>query len=128
VPPPNMALIQQLTRLENLFWAWEKAKASYSFDKTWYDEMALSHFEGNLRANLLRIQKRFQDGEYQLEPARLVAFPSDITWRSGVARREPVSGGVSVRLSRAQVNDRQIERRPGLSAVAVRALNAPSEI
>lgn len=70
-----MALLDQLLRLENFFWAWEKAKAAYSFDKTWYDEISLREFEGDLKANLSRIQHEFLHGRYVMTPAQLVAFP-----------------------------------------------------
>jgi hypothetical protein len=47
-----MPLKDNLLRIENFFWAWEKARSSYSFDKTWYDEIELASFEGQLKRNL----------------------------------------------------------------------------
>ena len=66
---------ERLLRVENLFWAWEKAKAAYSFDKTWFDEVELAGFEANLKRNLLEIRSRFATGRYLLDPARPIAFP-----------------------------------------------------
>lgn len=71
----HMPLREKLLRFENFFWAWEKAKASYSFDRTWYDEVELARFEADLKRNLTQIRAAFEAGRYQLAAARPIAFP-----------------------------------------------------
>ena len=70
-----MSLRDDLLRVENFFWAWQKARASYSFDRTWYDEIELATFETNLKENLHALRDEFASGQYALRAARPVAFP-----------------------------------------------------
>jgi hypothetical protein len=72
---PNTEFTERLLRIENLFWAWEKVKASYSFDKTWFDEVELAAFESRLKEHLREIRQELGSGAYELEAARPVAFP-----------------------------------------------------
>lgn len=70
-----MDLIGQITNLENLYWAWEKAKHFYATEDAWYDEMEVAKFEANLDEELKLIRHEIKAGEYILSPLKPVAFP-----------------------------------------------------
>jgi Reverse transcriptase (RNA-dependent DNA polymerase) len=68
-------VIKQITNHENLLWAWNKAKYLYKPGDIWFNEISVSNFEANLKAELESIKDQIANGTYRLTPIRPVAFP-----------------------------------------------------
>lgn len=68
-------LLAQLLLRENVYWAWQKVRHAYSFDRTWYDELELAEFEATVDDQVTFILEAFREGHYRLSPAKPVPFP-----------------------------------------------------
>jgi len=67
--------LKQLLLRENVYWAWQKVRNAYRFDRTWYDELELAEFEATLDEQVTFILNAFRKDHYRLSPARPVPFP-----------------------------------------------------
>lgn len=70
-----MNVISRIAHIENLYWAWNKARNAFRPGDVWYDEIEIAGFESNLHENLLQISREIISGKYKLQPLRPAAFP-----------------------------------------------------
>ncbi|MFQ5456283.1 MAG: hypothetical protein ACE5EA_08795, partial [Nitrospirota bacterium] len=70
-----MNSIQKITNLENLHWAWQKAKFFYKPGDTWFNEVEVLKFEANLNNELNKIKEQIENNNYEMSPIRPIAFP-----------------------------------------------------
>lgn len=70
-----MSFISQISEINNLYWAWEKAKWLYQPGDIWFDELEVAAFEADLHNELLSIQKDIQENTYTVQKIYPVAFP-----------------------------------------------------
>lgn len=70
--------VNDVTNIENLFWAWEKTKAFLQTGDIWYDEFELAKFELCLNDNLMSIKKNIDSGKYYCKPIIPIAYPKGL--------------------------------------------------
>lgn len=71
----NKSIIKAIIELENLHWAWEKAKDFYNDDNYWCDELEITEFKVNYENELKYIQKEILENSYKLSPLKPIFFP-----------------------------------------------------
>lgn len=54
----NNSILKSIIELENLHWAWEKAKDFYNDDNYWCDELEIIDFQVNYE-NYLKYNKKY---------------------------------------------------------------------
>ncbi|MGA2298927.1 MAG: hypothetical protein ABSG15_15385, partial [FCB group bacterium] len=69
------SIIQNIINLENLHWAWEKAKNFYNKDEYWIDQLELAKFTANYEGELKNIIVQIKNGKYKLNPIKPIFFP-----------------------------------------------------
>ena len=74
----SIEIINAISRLENLKWAWQKVQKYYSTEAAWKDEAEIADFELNLNDNLLNIAKSFQAHHYTLSSIKPIPQPKKI--------------------------------------------------
>lgn len=73
-----MQIIDRIINIENLYWAWEKAKYFYRVGDIWFDEIEVAKFDANIHDELERIAKQIKFGQYRMSPIKPVAFPKSV--------------------------------------------------
>ena len=68
------SITSEIIELENLHWAWTKAKAFFSKNEYWYDQLAISNFSANYENELKQIQNDIKGNTYKLQPIRPIFF------------------------------------------------------
>lgn len=71
----NRFIIESIIELENLHWAWEKAKDFYNDDNYWCDELEITKFQVNYEDELKNIQQEILKGTYKLSSLKPIFFP-----------------------------------------------------
>ncbi|MDD2383126.1 MAG: RNA-directed DNA polymerase [Sulfurospirillaceae bacterium] len=71
----NQSIIAEIVQLENLHWAWEKAKSFYQKHEHWYDQLELASFSANYENELKKIVQEIQQENYTLTPLQPIFFP-----------------------------------------------------
>lgn len=74
----DKSIINEIVELENLHWAWTKAKAFFSKNEYWYDQIAISNFSANYENELKQIQNDIRDNTYKLQSIRPIFFPKGL--------------------------------------------------
>ncbi|PUE65476.1 RNA-directed DNA polymerase [Arcobacter caeni] len=72
------SIISEIVEVENLHWAWTKAKAFFAKNEYWYDQIAISNFSANYENELKQIQTDIMRNKYKLEPIRPIFFPKGL--------------------------------------------------
>lgn len=72
------SIISEIVELENLHWAWTKAKAFFSKNEYWYDQIAISNFSANYENELKQIQYDIKENQYKLKSIRPIFFPKGL--------------------------------------------------
>lgn len=68
-------LINNIIKIDNLLWAWKKAKKSYVIGDIWFDPIELSRFEANLKENLESIKNDIENTKYELACLKPMPYP-----------------------------------------------------
>jgi hypothetical protein len=71
----NNSILKSIIELENLHWAWEKAKDFYNDDNYWCDELEIIDFQVNYENYLKKIQQEILENKYKLSPLKPIFFP-----------------------------------------------------
>lgn len=71
----NKFIIKSIIELENLHWAWEKAKDFYNDDNYWCDGLEITKFQVNYEDELKNIQQEILKGTYKLSSLKPIFFP-----------------------------------------------------
>ncbi len=71
----NNPILKSIIKLENLHWAWEKAKDFYNDDNYWCDELEITNFQVHYEKNLKEIQREILENKYKLSPLKPIFFP-----------------------------------------------------
>ena len=71
----NNSILELIIELENLHWAWEKAKDFYNDDNYWCDELEIIDFQVNYENYLKKIQQEILENKYKLSPLKPIFFP-----------------------------------------------------
>lgn len=72
------SIISEIVEVENLHWAWTKAKAFFSKNEYWYDQIAISNFSANYENELKQIQDDIMENKYKLKSIRPIFFPKGL--------------------------------------------------
>lgn len=67
--------LEDISNIENLYWAWEKVRNFFKPGEIWFDEFEVAEFELNLHENLTRISEDIKSGAFQLSKIKPIAFP-----------------------------------------------------
>lgn len=59
----NNSILKSIIELENLHWAWEKAKDFYNDDNYWCDELEIIDFQVNYENYLKKIQQEILENK-----------------------------------------------------------------
>jgi len=68
-------LIENILHLDNLHWAWKKAKKAYQIGDVWFNEIEIASFEANLYDEFNKIRDDVNAKKYSLSPIKPVSFP-----------------------------------------------------
>lgn len=68
-------IIEQISNIENLYWAWEKAKQAFKPEEIWFDEIELAKFEINLENELNSIKTEIENASYRMHPIKPASSP-----------------------------------------------------
>jgi len=71
------AIVDQIVHLENLQWAWQKAKNAFNLGDMWFDEIAIAQFEANLDNELKNIANDVISGKFAITPIKPAGYPKD---------------------------------------------------
>lgn len=71
----NNSILDEIVKIENLHWAWEKAKSFYHKHEHWYDQFEIASFSANYDYELKSIIEDIRDNSYTLKPLRPIFFP-----------------------------------------------------
>ncbi len=71
----NNSILKSIIELENLHWAWERAKDFYNDDNYWCDELEIIDFQVNYKNYLKKIQQEILENKYKLSPLKPIFFP-----------------------------------------------------
>lgn len=72
------SIIKEIIELENLHWAWAKAKAFFQKNEYWYDQLEIASFTANYENELLEIINSIQKNTYVLKPITPIFFPKGL--------------------------------------------------
>lgn len=70
-----MNLIEEILKLENFHWAWEKAKYFYDKGEYWCDQHEYFSFCINYKDNIDAIIKSIRDNTYKLDKIKPILYP-----------------------------------------------------
>jgi hypothetical protein len=82
------SITSEIIELENLHWAWTKAKAFFSKNEYWYDQLAISNFSANYENELKQIQNDIRGNTYKLQPIRPIFFPKGLDEQGNPRNRQ----------------------------------------
>lgn len=72
------SIIDEIVKIENLHWAWEKAKSFYQKNEHWYDQFEIASFSANYDYELTSIINDIRNNTYTLKPLRPIFFPKGV--------------------------------------------------
>ena len=81
-------IIDEIVKLENLHWAWEKAKHFYQQEEYWYDKLELERFSANYESEIQKIVTDILNGSYRLTPIRPIFFPKSADGEEAPCNRQ----------------------------------------
>jgi len=70
--------INEITKPENLLWAWKKAKSAYRVGDIWFDLLEFAAFEANLSNELQLLSDDIKQGKYILTSIKPIPFPKGV--------------------------------------------------
>jgi len=82
------SVINEIIELENLHWAWTKAKAFFSKNEYWYDQISISNFSANYENELKQIQDDIKGNKYKLQSIRPIFFPKGLDEQGNTRNRQ----------------------------------------
>lgn len=72
------SIIDEIVELENLHWAWTKAKAFFEKNEYWFDQLAITNFTANYENELKQIIEDIKSSTYTLKPIKPIFFPKGL--------------------------------------------------
>lgn len=76
-----MSIVTDIANLENLMWAWQKAKNAYRVGDIWFDTLELANFEANTHLELMKIHEDLINGTYELNELQPLPYPKGESYK-----------------------------------------------